>query len=171
MQVTPQFVQPDTIVGRMNEDHFDAIKRTVKRAGVTNPGVAQVLSRNIAATISAYRVGMAKSGEAMSFREKHDRLRALHRLTERPDPPIGQIRARLKELPPKLLADIEDRAEGCWPSYFGEPAPTSSALGWLPDLPADKLVAILLSCISDGGRRVPGRARGSGGVLDRASNP
>jgi len=109
----------------------------------------------------------AAPGYGMSHRKIHDRLRALLRLVELPDPPVGQIRVRLKELPAEIIAEIEDRAGRRWPHLFGEAASEILCHRWLPDLPRDDLVAILQYSISYGGMIVPGRGRGS----DRRSQP
>jgi hypothetical protein len=96
------------------------------------------------------------------LRRSHDSLRELWRLTEQSDPPVGQIRARLRELPGEVLADIEERAERRWSIYFEEPAPATPTLGWLADIPKEMLLKILPPSISLGGKFVPGRGRGSG---------
>ena len=111
--------------------------------------------------MSAYRAENAESDSAPTFREKHDLLRELWRLADQADPPIGQVRVRLKALPDEALADIEERAERRWPVYFEEPAPATPSQGWLAEVPAEKLVKILPPSISYGGKFVPGRGRGS----------
>jgi hypothetical protein len=109
-----------------------------------------------------YRSQTAVTGYGMTSREIHDRLRRLFRLAEQPDPPVGQIRAPLKEMPPEIRAEIEERAERRWPVYFGEPAPTNLPPGWLADLPKDRILAILPRSIPWGGMMVPGQLRKSG---------
>jgi hypothetical protein len=132
----------------LEADQFDQIRRILKRAGIASPMTAQTLSEAVAATMSTYRSENVKHAGAMTFREKHDSLRSLWRLAEEPDPPVGQIRALFRELPPEIRAEIEERAERRWPVYLGEPAPTNLTPGWLADLPRDRLVAILPSAIS-----------------------
>ena len=146
----------------LDADQFDDIRRILKRADITSLDTAKTLLRDVAMTMSAYGAENAESNGAMTFREKHDSLRKLWRLAEQPDPPIGQIRARLKELPAELAADIEERAERRWSVYFEEPAPATPTKGWLADLPKDKFVKIVPPSISYGGMMVPGRGRGSG---------
>jgi hypothetical protein len=146
----------------LDPHQFDAIRRILKRAGFTDSNTAQNLTTRLAATMDQYRSQTAVSGYGMTPREVDDRLRQLFRLAEQPDAPVGQIRARLKELPPEIRSEIEERAERRWPVYFGEPAPTNLAPGWLANLPRDRLVAILPSAISYGGKMVPGQLRKSG---------
>lgn len=146
----------------LDADQFDCLRRILKRADTASPQTAQTLARAVAATMSAYRAENAESDGGPTYREKHDLLRELWRLAEQPDPPIGQIRARLKKLPAEVLADIEERAERRWPVYFEEPAPATPSQGWLAEVPAEKLVKILPPGISCGGIMVPGRGRESG---------
>jgi hypothetical protein len=152
--------EPDEVT--LDADQFDRLTRILKRAGFTGPQTAQTLARSIVATMSAYRIENAESASAPTFREKHDLLRALLRLADETDPPVGQIRARLKALPADLLADIEERAERRWPLYFDDAAPATSGKGWLADVPQDKLLKILPRSISYGGQWAPGRGRGAG---------
>jgi hypothetical protein len=160
-------VQPK-LVYSLDADQFDAIQRIVRHADVTNPNATTALAKKVAATMWAYRDTQYR--DAITFREGLDQLRALWRLAVQSDPPVGLIRARLKELPPDLLTEIEKRAETIWPekNWFAEeqalvdePAP-SMCRGWLADLPANKLLAILPRSIGNGGMLVPGRMRKSG---------
>jgi hypothetical protein len=146
----------------IDPDQLDAIRRILKRARVANPDTMEDLAGAVAASINQYRSQTAAPGHGLTAREIHDRLRALFRLAELPDPPVGQIRARLKELPAEVLAEIEERAERRWSLCFDEPAPPNLAPGWVADPPKDRLVAILPSSISYGGRFAPGQLRKSG---------
>jgi hypothetical protein len=146
----------------VDPDQLDAIRRILRRARVTNRDAPQVLSRAVAATMAQFEAERAAAGYGMTSRKVNDRLRQLFRLAELPDPPVGQIRARLKELPPEIVSEIEERAERRWPVYFREPAPTNFSPGWLADLPKDRLVPILPISISYGGKIVPGQLRKSG---------
>jgi hypothetical protein len=152
--------EPDEV--NLDPDQFDQLTRILKRGGITSPQAAQTLARAVAHTMSAYRAENAESDGATTFRKKHDSLRELWRLAEQSDAPVGQIRARLKELPGEILADIEERAERRWPIHFEEPVPATPTLGWLADVPKEMLLKILPPSISYGGKFVPGRGRGSG---------
>jgi hypothetical protein len=154
-------LEPDEV--SLDADQVDRIRRILKRASIASPNSGQILARDVADTMSVYRAENSQSDVATTFREKRDSFRELWRLAEQPDPPVGQIRARLKELPTEILRDIEERAERRWPHYyFDEPAPTTSAERWLANAPAEKLVAILPPSISYGGQWILGRGRGSG---------
>jgi hypothetical protein len=146
----------------LDADQVDWIRRILKRAGITSPQTAETLARAVADTMAVYRAENAESEGATTFREKHDSLRELWRLAEQPDPPLGQIRARLRALPAEILSDIEERAERRWPLSFEEPAPGTPSKGWLAEVPEDRILKILPPSISYGGRFVPGRGRGSG---------
>jgi len=146
----------------LDPDQFDMIRRILRRAGVTNHEAPLALARAVAATMSQFIAERAAAGYGMTSREIHDRLRALMRLAEQPDPPVGQIRVRLKELPEDVAAEIEERAERRWPYVLDEPAPGNLTQGWLVNLPGDKLVALVQRSVSNGGMIVPGRRRESG---------
>jgi hypothetical protein len=161
-QLRIAIVQSEPHEFSLDADQFDRLTRILKRAGITSAQTAQTLARAVAATMSACRAENAEGAGAATFRAKHDSLRALWRFADQPDPPVGQIRARLKELPPEVLADIEERAERRWPVYFHEPAPAALTAGWLANVPPEKLVEILPPSISYGGGLIPGRSRGSG---------
>jgi hypothetical protein len=153
-------LEPDSVA--LDSDQFDRIRRILKRVGITSPHTAQALSEAVAATMSTYRIENVKGAGVMTYREKHDSLRALWRLTEEPDPPVGQIRARLRAFPDEILVEIEERAERRWSVHFEEQAPTTPTKGWLAQVPEDKLLKILPTSISYGGQWVPGRGRGTG---------
>ena len=146
--------------GQLDADQLDAVKRILKGAGLERPGAAEALAKAVAATMSTSIA--AKETKPMTGREIHDRLRALYWLAETPDPPVGLIRARLKELPRPILAEIEERARRRWPIWFQEPAPLKPTIGWLANVAAEKLPIILPRAISGGGMVVCGRGRGSG---------
>ena len=146
----------------LDADQVDWIRRILNRAGITSPQTVETLARSVAETMSVYRAENAESEGATNFREKHDSLRELWRLAEQTDPPLGQIRARLRALPAEVSTDIEERAERRWPLYFEEPAPGTQSKGWLADVPEDRLLKVLPPSISYGGRFVPGRGRGAG---------
>jgi hypothetical protein len=146
----------------LHPDQLDSIRRILRRAGLTDLSTAQNLATKLVATMEQYWSQTAVTGYGMTHRKIHDALRQLFRLAEQRDAPVGQIRARLKELPQRVLADVEERAERRWPIYFKEPAPSRPTTAWLADVPADKLLEILPPSISNGGMIVPGRGRGSG---------
>jgi hypothetical protein len=146
------------------ETHFDpgqldVVTRILKKAGVTDPEAARVLAGKVAATMSQHVA--EKDARAMPDRQIHDRLRALIRLAEETDPPVGQIRAKLRELP-NVLTEVEERAERRWQIYLRDRAPAASTSGWLANVPADQRLIILPRSVSTGGMIVPGRGRGDG---------
>ena len=102
-----------------------------------------------------------KRRDAPTFRQIHDALRKLWILAERPDPPVGQIRALLKKLPEEVKGGIEKRAERRWSVYFAEAPPPIFVPGWFAKLPGDQLLALLPGGISEGGLIVRGRGRGA----------
>jgi hypothetical protein len=105
------------------------------------------------------------------FRAAHDALRALWLMAHEDDPPIGQLRARLTDLPPAAREDVGRRAPivlkrrgidiGSQP--FGLPAQAFERLdAWARTADAGKLIAALRVLTAQGAQIVTGQSRGSG---------
>ena len=146
----------------LNIDQTDALRLFLRRAGVTAPQAAAILGRCIETSIAHYYSDTLKRRDAPTARQVHNRLREVWRLAERPDPPVGQIRALLKRLPAEVRAEIERRAERRWSVHFAEAAPPNFAPGWFAELPKEHLLALLPGAVSEGGVIAPGRGRGGG---------
>lgn len=115
----------------------------------------------IAAIESSMAVISARRAGKVSYRESHNRLRALWRLLNAPDPSIGLIRRRFAELPPDRHTEAAERAERLWPRLLrGQAYPPEGLLAWSRTAPADQLIDVLSAVISDGGVPVSGRWRG-----------
>ena len=145
----------------LGTERFAWIKEILARAGVTVPEAAEELARAVAGSIATFVAERALNADAGTFRERHDRLRALWRLAADSDPPVGQIRVLLQQLPKSELSKIEERALRLWPIVFSDdPAPADSTPGWLQAAPADKFIHMVRLCTSEGGIVAPGRTRG-----------
>jgi hypothetical protein len=167
----------------LGPDQLDAVKRVLKKAGVANPSTAQDLAKSVAATMAQHVATTSAPGYALPDRRVHDRLRALWRLAERPDPPIGLICAQLRQLPQRILREVEQQAERRWPIYFDERHRRDRLwVGYIVNVPVDKFLKVLPPSSSNEGRIILGRGRGSGrrsklhfeatiGGLVQGSNP
>jgi hypothetical protein len=113
-----------------------------------------------------------------TFREMHDALRALWKLSRDDDPPVGQLRTRLQKFPKRAREYIGRRASRVLPKLFpgesigdGSFALPERAYGWFLDwaMAADgsKLVTAVRVLSADGAGPVSGRSR-SGGKHSRA---
>lgn len=80
---------------RLDEEHRDRLKRCLRRSAADVSDINLVaLETAVAGAVRAFLAEASKS--AMTYREAHDATRELWQLASEPDPPIGQIRARIK---------------------------------------------------------------------------
>ena len=117
--------------------------------------------------IEAVQRNMAEFRQAASRdtrRERHDALRALLRLADEDDPPVGMIRALIAKLSAFDLAEAEGRAYRLWPRVFpGESLESGFDFAtWSQTAKKEKLLKAVRTFFTDGGVVVPGRARPSG---------
>jgi hypothetical protein len=124
---------------------------------------------SIEASIAHFR---ATPPEA-TFRDAHDALRDLWKLSHDDDPSIGQLRARLKALPNKAIEQLGRRARAVIPRLFAgetigdEPFDPPERLGarfleWAANADGQKLATALQMMTAEGGRIIQGRSRGGG---------
>jgi hypothetical protein len=127
--------------------------------------------RNIEASIDHFLAATALPEG--TFREMHDALRALWKLSRDDDPPAGQLRTRLQKLPKRAREYIGRRAPRVLPKLVlgesigdGSFASPERAYGWFLDwaMAADgsKLVTAVRGLTADGAGSVSGRSRGGG---------
>jgi hypothetical protein len=106
-----------------------------------------------------------------TFRAAHDALRAMWLMAHDDDPPIGQLRARLTDLPPPARESIGRRAPivlerlgidiGSQP--FGLPDQAFERLdAWARTADPGKLIAALRVLTAQGAQIVAGQSRGGG---------
>jgi hypothetical protein len=117
--------------------------------------------------INAVQASMATFSQAVprsTRRERHDALRALVRLAEEEDPPVGMIRACIAKLSAFDGAEAEERAHRLWSRIFpGESLESGFTLiAWSKTAPVAKLLEVVRTLFSDGGVIVEGRARPGG---------
>jgi hypothetical protein len=92
-------------------------------------------------------------------RDAHDQLRAIWTLVLRSDPPIGQIRAKLRSLPGPAVAYLERRATRILPD---QRAASGSFTEWAQGAEACDLLPALERVIAEGAQPVDGRRRTNG---------
>jgi len=91
---------------RLDEEQQDRLKRCLRRA------VADVSDIKLKALETAVACAMVifltdKSEYAMTYREVHDAIRKLWQLASKLDPPMGQIRARIKAIPEQVIRQFD----------------------------------------------------------------
>jgi hypothetical protein len=117
-------------------------KRAILRGVLCQAGIKPT-KEIVEHLVNAVQVSMATFSQAVprsTRRQRHDALRALVRMVDEEDPPVGVIRGRISELAAVDIADAEERARA----------------------PVAKLLEVVRALFSDGGVVVQGRARQSG---------
>ena len=75
---------PEPETASLSADQAEAVRRVLKRAGVTATAAAAILEKCVAATLSQYHPETVKRRDAPSSREIHDELRKLWRFGSNP---------------------------------------------------------------------------------------
>jgi len=154
---------------RLNEEQHKEVRDCLTQAGVKLVEPFGDFVARVESSIDHFRAARPEG----TFREAHDALRDLARLSRAVDPSPAQLRIRLKRLPSLALEDLGRRARVVMPRLFpGEAldghlfeAPERAAarfLGWAESASPNKLVKALRSLSASGGRWVAGRSRGGG---------
>jgi hypothetical protein len=158
---------------RLDEGQRDLLTRCLLKSGtkVSSEDIEQFLGRVARAINTCLR---EENDYAMTDREVHDALRALYKLTNESDPPLGQIRARIKALPEQVARRFDRLAPGQIPKYYedirNEPMPAAEERAlrkggfreWAQVADDRALVWAVQTLTTTGVSIVPGRARGGG---------
>jgi hypothetical protein len=100
---------------RLDDEQRERIQDCLTKAHISLPRVAFLqLSQDIEASIEHFYQAPVEP----TFRETHDRLRALWKLSHLDEPPIRVLREELKELPNRALESIVRRARIVIPRRF-----------------------------------------------------
>jgi hypothetical protein len=143
----------------LGEEERAFISRVLRQASIKP--TKEILGR----LIDAVQGSMAAFRQAASQgtrREHHDALRAVVRMAEEADPPVGMIRARIAKLAVVDVADAEERARRLWPRVFPGKRLESGLVAWSETAPEAELLDAVRTFSSDGGVVVQGRARAGG---------
>lgn len=141
-------------------DQRDDVERLLRSSSVKDwSGVAAALAERIEVSISAWS---AARDMGVTARGLAHLSRLVQLLTSSGAPKIGLIRARVANLPPGIVREIEGRA-----SRLSLTIDRFRPLGfflkaWAKTAPPDALVSLLRSCLFQGGQLVPGRKRPGG---------
>jgi hypothetical protein len=144
----------------LDETERDWIARALRQGGIepTRDQVAR-LADLIAASLTECGLARARPD---SFRKRHDALRTVWLLAERKDPPIGQIRHRIRGLPPELVVELDRRAHELWPRVFRSDPPAAGFAAWAQSAAAPALLEAVRTFVADGGTMVAGHKRPRG---------
>jgi hypothetical protein len=151
-----------TTTGALGEDEIEWIGRALKQAGIEpSPELVERLTNSVRKSMALFRQASAAQ---ITYRERHDALRALLQLTNETDPSVGVIRKRIKELAAVTIDELEERARRLWPRVFrGESLEGGfDFVTWSQTAPGEKLLEAVRTFASDGGKIVPGRMRPGG---------
>ena len=158
---------------RLDEDQRDRLTRCLHKSGakLSSEDIEHFLGR------AARAMGTFLSDVhqyAMTDREIHDALRDLCKLASESDPPLGQIRARIKVLPEQVVRQFDRLAPGQIPKYYedvrNEPMPAAEEPAlraggfreWAQVADDRALVWAVQTLTTTGVSIVPGRSRGGG---------
>jgi hypothetical protein len=137
-------------------EHREWIKSCVERTGINN---SQLTIQIIEAVFSTIQIWTAEKADESSFRAQHDSLREIWQFALEPNPPIGQIRARLEALPTLSHNYLLRRARAIWPKAMLRKRHCDISV-WAQKAPKERLLSRLLTTITEGGVIIPGRRRG-----------
>jgi len=141
----------------LSADQIDWIRRILEKGGFREDAAAQMLAVEVSKSIDLWA---ADEADSRPFRQQHDALRQLLGFLNDLDPPIGQIRSRVKGLPYLSRYYLLRRARQRWPRLFNPTQSCNIAL-WADRASERSLVGRLRSLIGEGGVEVQGRLRQS----------
>jgi hypothetical protein len=146
---------------KLGEEERACIRRALGQAGIEpTKQIVERLMISIAGSMAMFRQDSARG----TYRERHDALRDLLRLVEATDPPMGVIRKRIGELSLFDIDEMTERAHRLWSRVFpGECLKSDfDLIRWAQTAPAERLLEVVRTFATDGGKRVRGRVRPGG---------
>src|SRR5439155_5610007 len=123
---------------KLGDEERAAMRRVLRQAGIeATSAMVERLADAIQASMDLFRENRAGQ---FTHRERHDAIRALLRLAEEDDPPVGMIRKRITELAEDDIAYAGERAERLRHRVFpGESLPRNFVV-WSQTAPQGKLL-------------------------------
>ena len=154
------------VAGSPDQNELGEEKRAILRGVLRQAGIKPT-TEIVERLIDAVQASMATFSQAVprsTRRERHDALRALVRMADEEDPPVGMIRACIAKLSDFDVAEAEERAHRLWSRMCcGEGLGSDfNLIAWSKTAPVAKLLEVVRTLFSDGGVVVQGRARPSG---------
>jgi hypothetical protein len=152
--------------GAPDQNELAEEKRAILRGVLCHAGIKPT-KEIVERLVNAVQASMATFSQAVprsTRRERHDALRALMRMTDEEDPPVGLIRARIAKLSDFDVAEAEERAHRLWSRVFpGESLKSGfDFAAWLQTAKEEKLLGAVRTFFTDGGVVVRGRRRPGG---------
>jgi hypothetical protein len=143
----------------LDQDQRRDLEGLVRRACVKNWGlVFRQLSRQVENSLGAW--SSATNGSPTPH--EISQLRRLTMLVLEPDPSLFQVRKWTSELPASQIAAIQARALQKAQRNSAFDLMAKDLRTWVKSAKANDLVALLRSCLIEGGKRIPGRIRPGG---------
>lgn len=143
----------------LSPDQVTELGDVLRRAGLPADGPRlAALEASIASSMRAWDT--AHREPLLSARRSM--LRDLLSLLHQVDPPVGQIRARLRGLPEPVVRHLDRRAARLACPILGECLPTGGVRAWAEIATTSDLVMFLPALIVEGAVVVPGRRRADG---------
>jgi hypothetical protein len=149
---------PQVAAFRLCEEHRRWLENCLTKANVPLIEPVDKFLGRIRASINAFLCAERET----PLRESHDALRKLWQLAHDPDPAIGQLRSRLRSLPPRALHYIDGRARRVIPRLFVGNSCENGLIAWADVASGDMLVRAVRVLSAEGGRPIPGRLRAKG---------
>jgi hypothetical protein len=147
LAIIKSYLITETIPFRLDDEQRNLLRDCLRMANSELVEPLEKFVGRIEASINVFR----RADPEGSYRDAHDKLRALWRLSRDPDPSVGLIRSRLRELPPLALRHIERRACRVISQLFPGDACENGFLLWAAAARPDRLVRTVQSLSYDGG--------------------
>ena len=174
-------VRNDAECVRLNEVQRVLLRCCLRASGVNVPKDRfEEFVCSVARAMNTFRID--RSQYCMTDRQVYDAIRDLWMLADQADPPIGQIRARIQDLPERVTRQYDHLAsqeiprfyEADLPSRFGDgeqstmPEEEATALrdgrfrAWAQIAKPEALIYAIQTLATTGAVIIPGRSRGNG---------
>ena len=103
---------------RLDDEKRDRLKRCLRKSGdgVSNSGFEK-FDHDVTRAMEIFLEDTANN--AMTGREVHNAIREIWKLANEPDPPVGQIRARIKALPEQVIRKFDYLGRQEIPKFYG----------------------------------------------------
>ena len=147
---------PFQIDGEQEARVFDCLRKD----GISlTADEATTLIRNIVYSIQTFLA--ARNIPEATFRDLHEALRAIWQLAHEEDCPVGQLRARISQLPVQAMDYIDRRARRVFPNLLPDQDLEGGFRSWAEHADAEDLIKAAQVLSAEGGQAVS-RSRGGG---------
>jgi hypothetical protein len=144
---------------RLEDEQRARVKDCLRKDGLSLPtDRLQQLIRSIEGSISNFLAVPPQE----AFRNTHDALRDLWKLSHEDDPSVALLRARIQQLPREAVEYVDRRAPTVLSRLFSHDRPIVRFQEWAVSAGPELLITATRVLSAEGGRFVPGRSRGRG---------